>query len=216
MSYSDDLDDKIRLHHLAIIYTYRFNCCGNITGWGADVHPGGGDVMSYILDFQVWRPSPTVNNSTGTGCYSLVGNNRFTSVSLYSGLARVIPSPQHYIQFQPGDVLGFHVEGGGTDNHGVLVRRDNDREVVWHASIDSNEAALLREGCPYPWPAGNSELDITLIRAAPVISINTSNYILVDCIHSLNIEIDVLTSKVHTPVLRDSCQPFLNYNPLLL
>ena len=62
---------------------------------------------TYTLDFQVWRPSPTVSTSSGAGCYSLVGSNKFTSISLANGLARVTPSPQDYIQFQSGDVLGF-------------------------------------------------------------------------------------------------------------
>ena len=69
----------------------------------------------YILDLQVWRPSPTVDDSTGAGQYSLVGNNRFTSISLPMGggasqVAILTPSSQaqDYIQFQPGDVLGFY------------------------------------------------------------------------------------------------------------
>ena len=72
--------DRIERHHQAIVPSYRFVCCGNITEWGVDVQPGGGkDLMTYTFDFQVWRPSPTVST---TGCYSLVGNNRFTSISL--------------------------------------------------------------------------------------------------------------------------------------
>ena len=74
-----------------------------------DVHPGGGGYQNYYtLDLQVWRPSPTF---TGTGQYSLVGNNRFTNISLSGGVAIVTPSPQDYIQFQPGDVLGFYICG---------------------------------------------------------------------------------------------------------
>ena len=54
--------------------------CGNITEWGVDVRPDGDNHqrpeepedtgVPYTLDFQVWRPSPTVDDSTGTGCYS--------------------------------------------------------------------------------------------------------------------------------------------------
>ena len=74
--------------------------CGNVTEWGVDVHNGNNDHQNtYTLDLQVWRPSPTVNDSTGTGQYSLVGNNRFTSISLSEELAIVTPSPQDYIQF---------------------------------------------------------------------------------------------------------------------
>ena len=59
-----------------------------------DVHPGGGNRQNeYTLDLQVWRPSPTVDDSTGAGQYSLVGNNRFTSISLSDQVAIVRPGP---------------------------------------------------------------------------------------------------------------------------
>ena len=163
---------RIFQHHQAIIYTYKFNCCGVITAWGADVHPGE-KAREYTVDFQVWRPSRTVEDSTGTGCYSLVGNNRFTSISLRGGLARATPSSQDYIQFQPGDVLGFYMESDEDDPRpGIVVNSDNvNREVVWYASIDPSEAT---KGCPYPWPTESDELSITLTHAAPIISISTS------------------------------------------
>ena len=125
--------------------------CGNITEWGVDVHQGGGgDQMEYTLDLQVWRPSPTVDDSTdGTGCYSLVGNNRFTSISLdIDQVARVTPSPQDYIQFRPRDVLGFYVEEARDTNRGVVVLNGDDEvrftsELVWYGGM----AALHQ-----PWP----------------------------------------------------------------
>ena len=115
-----------------------------------------------------------MNDFTGTGCYSLVGNNSFTSISLFGGLARVTPSPQDHITFQPGDVLGFYVKEAREEDHGIVVLSD-DQEVVWHASIEPNEATRLRKGCPYPWLPG-SDLSINLTRAAPVISIGTSKF----------------------------------------
>ena len=84
----------------AIITSYKFVCgqmCGNITEWGVDVHPGGGAYQNtYTLDLQLWRSSTTVDDSTGTGQYSLVGNNRFTSISLSYQVAIVTPLPQDY------------------------------------------------------------------------------------------------------------------------
>ena len=116
--------------------------CGNITEWGVDVHRVGGRHQNrYTLDLQVWRPSPTVDDSTGSGQYNLVGNNRFTSISLSDGVAIVTPSPQDYIQFQPGDVLGFYVDcfdcGLDDDPDGVVVLTSSSftSEVVWFASI---------------------------------------------------------------------------------
>ena len=118
--------------------------------------------------------------------YSLVGNNRFTQISISGGLARATPSPQDYIHFQPGDVLGFYMESNYNnlqDNPGIVLKSDprsGNREIVWHARMDSNEATLFKKGCPYTWLAGaNNELPINFTRLAPIISIGTSKSI--DC-----------------------------------
>ena len=173
--YRSGEDDRITVGHQAIIPTYKFDCnqmCGNITEWGVDVQPGGGrhDGL-YTLDLQVWRPSPTVDESTGRGCYSLVGSNRFTSISLANDLARVTPSPQDYIQFQPGDVLGFYVERGRDDNNGVNVLNARSNDIVWYGEIDSPTST--RGSCPYS-VGGDGALNM-ITQAAPVISIATSN-----------------------------------------
>ena len=146
--------------------------CGNITEWGVDVHPGsGGHKKRYSLDLQVWRPISTVNDLLGTGMYSLVGNNRFTSSLDSDQVARVTPSPQDYIQFQPGDVLGFYVEVTRDDNDGVVVLTSNSftSEVVWHASIDPAMATSQTVYCV----GSSGDLDNST-RTAPVISIATS------------------------------------------
>ena len=125
----------------------------------------------YILDLQVWRPSPTVDDSTGTGQYSLVGNNRFTSISLSDQVAIVTPSPQDYIQFQPGDVLGFYVEEARDSEDGVVVLTNPNgftSEAVWFVSIDP---AMATSQSVYSI-GSSGDLD-SLTRAAPVISIAT-------------------------------------------
>ena len=141
-----------------------------------DVQPGGKyhENGQYSLDLQVWRPSPTVDDSTGTGCYSLVGNNRFTSIPLQNNLALLTPSPQDYIQFQSGDVLGFYVEEASGSNDGVVLLNTGSftRESVWHASIAPNMAASQSRDCPYSVGSNGGVLNI-LTRAAPVISIST-------------------------------------------
>ena len=134
------------------------------------MHPAADrDDERYTLHLQVWRPSPTVDDSTGTGCYSLVGNNRFTSITPSGGLAKLAPSPQNYIQFQPGDVLGFYVEEAREDNRGVAVLTTDSytRESVWYASATSQTVA----GCPIS--VGSAGELNTMLRGAPVISIAT-------------------------------------------
>ena len=160
--------------------------CGNITAWGVDVRADGRnyklpDGTPYTLDLQVWRPSPTVNDSTGTGCYSLVGNNRFTSISLSGGVAEsLVPSSSNYIMLQPGDVLGVYVEEARSGNDGVVIlNSDVDEsftsELVWYASIAPTMATSQNGDCPYS--VGSRGVLNTLTQAAPVISISTGNSI---------------------------------------
>ena len=136
-----------------------------------DVETGGGiDDREYTLNLQVWRPSPTVGQ-TGSGVYSLVGNNRFTSISLDGRVAvPLLPSPSDYIQFQPGDVLGFYVEEAREDNNrgvAVLTTDSHTSELVWYASATSQTVA----GCPIS--VGSAGDLNTVLRGAPVISITS-------------------------------------------
>ena len=165
----------INFRQQAIIPTYELVCCGNITEWGVDVHPVIGSVVPvvYSLDLQVWRPSPTVDDSTGTGCYSLVGNNRFTSIPLDTSTFVLTPSPEAYIEFQSGDVLGFYVEEARDNNFdGVVVhnRESFTSELVWYASIAPTMATSRIGDCPYS--VGIDGVLSTSTRAAPVISVN--------------------------------------------
>ena len=151
--------------------------CGSITEWGVNIRSGGGmHHLLYALHLQVWRPSPTTNVSTGAGCYSLVGNNRFSirNVQLRSyDLLKITPAPTIRIQFQPGDVLGFYVEAAYEANDG-LVMLPNDsfpNQLVWYASIAPAMAASQNGDCPYS--VGSSGVLNTLTQAAPAISIST-------------------------------------------
>ena len=171
-------DNRIRLHHQAIIHTYRFTSCGNITEWGADVFL---NEQNYALDFQVWRPSPTTDSTTGTGCYSLVGNNRFTSISLSGDLAIVSPSPQDYIQYKSGDVLGVYVESAAPPSqnrldNGVVIQVTDDftKDTIWYASITPAMTFSKDLDCLYTVGSGD-DLSLTS-RGALVISIATSRF----------------------------------------
>ena len=163
---------RITRHLQAIIPSYRFSCCGNITEWRVDVHQGGGmDQRQYTLNLQVWRPTPTQPESYVSGRYNLAGNNRFTSISLSAGVVQVTPSPQDHIAFRPGDVLGFHVEEAKNGDRGVVVitTASASSEYVWYTSVDPQHApqCLVSIG-------SNRGVLNTLTRAAPVIEIDTS------------------------------------------
>ena len=171
---------RIQHRHQAIIPSYKFNCCGNITEWGVDLSPAEENV-TFDFDFQVWRPSPRVNE---TGCYSLVNSFIVESISISTEpvtdhVARVTPSPQDQLQFQPGDVLGFYVESNGTttniDNGVVLLNNgSHNNEVVWFGSVDTTTQPAQSGSCPYP--VGTTGLLNSLTRAAPVISIRIATY----------------------------------------
>ena len=132
-----------------------------------------GDEEEYTLNLQVWRPSPTVDQM-GDGVYSLVGNNRFRSISPHGGAASsLVSSPSNYIQFQPGDVLGFNVEDARRNNRGVVVLATDSytRESVWYASATFQTVA----GCSIS--VGSAGDLNTMLRGAPVISIATGKQI---------------------------------------
>ena len=138
--------------------------------------------VPYSLAFQVWRPSPTVNRSTGTGCYSLVGDNRFSSASLSNGILRVTPSPQDYIIFQPRDVLGFYIRSVSIRSpdeipNGLVIQTSPKKftsELVWYTSISPNIRMLTVDDCPYS--VGHKGILVSLTQAAPVISVGMSKY----------------------------------------
>ena len=166
----DGRNGRINRYYQAIVPSYELQCYGEIRAWGVDVKPGGGrDQGKYTLNLQVWRPSPTVDQM-GRGEYNLVGNNRFSAISLSGDVAMVTPSPQDYIQFQPGDVLGVYVEEARDDNDkGVVVLTTDSytNELVWYASATSQTVA----GCPISVGSGG---DLTsMLQGAPVISIST-------------------------------------------
>ena len=207
---------RIHHQHQAIISSYKFNCCGNITEWGVDLNPlsYSRNVITFDFDFQVWRPSPTINE---TGCYSLVDNLKVMSISIPSQLApsehvaRVTPLPQYQLHFQPGDVLGFYVEShgegshpGGDDNNGVVLLNSADytSELVWYGHAS---ARRWSGSCPYP--VGTSGVLSLSTHAAPVISIKitTTSCPLNPATESSVISISITTS---------SCSPTTTYLPL--
>ena len=129
------------------------------------------DQGQYALNLQVWRPTPIQSGSFGSGRYNLVGNNRFTSISLSAGIVQVTPSPSDHIVFRPGDVLGFYVENARDSDRGVVVitTASASSEYVWYTSVDSQN----RPDCLVSAGSDGGVLN-TLTRAAPVIEIETS------------------------------------------
>ena len=130
------------------------------------------DQGRYALNLQVWRPTPIQSGSLGSGHYNLVGNNRFTSISLSAGIVQVTPSPSDRIAFRPGDVLGFYVENARGSDRGVVVitTASASSEHVWYASVGSQN----RPDCLVSAGSNAGGVLNTLTQAAPIIEIDTS------------------------------------------
>ena len=152
----------------AIIITYQFRCCGNITAWQTYVTPGG---SSYDITFQVWRPSPTLPES---GCYSFVGENRFTRISLGAGgLVSETPEPSNILSVQPGDVVGYYTFSRDPQDmigNGIQLDTAQIHDRVWYHTYSGSEPITAgASDCPFPVGSGRSLK--TFVSAAPVLSV---------------------------------------------
>ena len=160
----------------AIITSYQFHCCGNVIAWQTYVEPGGDSYEgAYDITFQVWRPSPTVNSD---GCYGLVGENAFTSISspnyISGGRISVPPEPTNRITVQPGDVVGFYAVSRLGSNAGIQLDTSFAGESVWfHRSTDNDP--LMSRGrasvCPFPVGSQADRVLRSVTNAAPMLSV---------------------------------------------
>ena len=165
----------------AIITTYRFYCdCVNITSWETYVQPGGRNfykALGYHITFQVWRPSPTVNSD---GCYSLVGENVFTSFTFSDGgFVQLTPTPpsNSIITAQSGDVVGYYTNNRQGPNNGIQLERNSDytENMIWYFSLAGSLISSGDNACPYP--IGPGRLLSSATGAAPMLKISSSKLI---------------------------------------
>ena len=168
---------KLPIEIQAIITSYKFGCCGNIIAWQAYmyVQPGGGMYKdgAYDITFQVWRPSPTVQQS---GCYTLVGQNRFTRISLGSnGLVRETPEPSNILSVEPNDVVGYFSlsrnDQESKKGEGMQLDTSQSIESVWyHTNTNMDPLIIGAPNCPLP--VGTEAILISSTNVAPVLSMN--------------------------------------------
>ncbi len=128
----------------AIIPTYTFNCCANVTEWSTIVQPGGGGHSNgvYSVGFLVYRPIGTANR-----CYSEVGKNNFPSVTVSNGFITEPVQPSDYITVQPGDVAGITIASTNGGNEGIQLDETLNNNRVYYTATDSL-AALIPGSCP--------------------------------------------------------------------
>ena len=159
----------------AIITSYQFGCCGDITAWLTYVQPGGGMVRNGVYDifFQVWRPSPAVQDD---GCYSLAGENRFTSILLGDGgLVSKTPKPSNIISVRPGDVVGYYTFSRAYPDQGIQLETDYTDDIVWYlADFDTDSITLEATNCPLPVGVESNRVLTSSTNAGPVLSVRIS------------------------------------------
>ena len=139
------------------------------------VEPSGSNFEdgAYTIHFQVWRPSPTVG-SDGAGCYSLVGENRFTSITFSNrGPISETPEPTNIISVQPGDVVGYYVLSNRGGDGGIQMDSGDD-SIAIHYNQDNggNPISLGPDSCQVS--AGLDSLLTISTSAAPQLSIDIS------------------------------------------
>ena len=152
----------------AIVTSYQFHCCGDITEWRARVPS---EITAYTIHFQVWRPSPTVESD---GCYSMVGENRFSGTLSRDGGAVLTPSPANVISVRPGDVVGYY-QTANRNGSGILLNEDLLRnETVWYQVNPEPGLPMTTgdESCPLPVGTQPDRILTSSHSLGPIISLD--------------------------------------------
>ena len=121
-------------------------------------------------------PAGIINDSTGAGCYSLVGSQGISSIQIPDDNEghpfALSPSPVYEIPFQYGDVLGFYVNISNNneydDIHIVSAPSGIPNMMVWYTN---NQIASTMDTAYFIGNNPPGDLDSS-IRVAPAISIS--------------------------------------------
>jgi len=174
----EDLGDNAELlpsESQAIITSYQFQRCGNITGWQTYVHPYSETYRkgAYSIVFQIWRPALGVDRD---GCYSMEGEDRYEDIELYEetgGLVNRTLEPADYLRVQPGDVVGYYMSHSAGDNReaGILLERRDTQEVAAWYTTNTNDNPI-RTGPPdCPYTVGPGKLLSSSTTSAPILNV---------------------------------------------
>ena len=136
------------------------------------MQPGGSRHANgvYQIIFQVWRPSPTVDQN---GCYTDVGHNTFTGMLQEGGKVELTVEPSSYITAYPGDVVGLFVisEIGG----GIQLESNQAMNTVWyHTTSESNILIQVSNMCKFPVGTAGTLQNFT--AAAPILQVSTCKF----------------------------------------
>ena len=171
-------DGSVRFPSLtqAIVTSYKFQCCGDITAWQTYVQPSGGNHRDgvYSIFFQVWRPSPSVDSD---GCYNMVGEDRYADIQLIQGqdgLVNRTLNSSSFISVQPGDVLGYFTILDNDEDGGIQHDPEFSTESVWYHT-NTEQSPLISRGMSCPFPVGedaDTRVLTTFSSFGPVFSVD--------------------------------------------
>ena len=107
------------------------------------------------------------------GCYSLVGENRFTSITFSNDILSATPEATNRISFRPNDVIGFlSITNRNNQNAGIIFDGDLNRETVWYHTGGSDSDPLVADGPACPYPVGSGRTLASSTSQGPAISIS--------------------------------------------
>ena len=122
----------------------------------------------YNITFQIWRP-------TGGNSYVKIGENSFPRVEVTQGLDfhgkinEEVQSSSEQLHFQPGDVLGYHLDQHSEGNDGGIQFDELfTQEELWYTAGNS----VLQNECRLDIGTGG---DLSLsTNLGPIISVTLS------------------------------------------
>ena len=140
----DEVEPTIENGTQVIAPGLKFDCLGRIKKWDTLLTIKNalfvGATFEYHLNFQVWRPSSTID-----GEFDLVGSNSFTTrildateitgigdIIIFTNFPGLEVAEDERIHFQPGDVIGWYSEVLGFDlGFGVAVEKNGSSSNVF-------------------------------------------------------------------------------------
>ena len=157
----------------ALVSTYTFTTCGNITTWQTYLRPEIG-ISQYLIRFQVWRRDTRPDNAA---VYFLVGQNSFSSANRldlrFSSLfSSGVITLANQITVRPGDVVGYFLASSSRDTdqdvaeEGILLDSSYSDDIVWFRTLFENNDT------PKQLTIGEDGDLNRGVRAAPVLSVD--------------------------------------------
>ena len=111
------------------------------------------------------------------GCYSLVGENSYSSITYSGGGTVSVSIDPPYIVAQAEDVIGYYTNFRFDSNQGIQLEDHHhfERNLIWYLPFSTTDnIAQNNTNCPFPVSSGSNRVLTSSKNAAPAIRIGTS------------------------------------------